>query len=145
LGWLISPKAFIADIDKLAQNIFLAASTPAQHAALAAFSSESIEVLESYRTEFKKRRDYLFDAINELGFSVIKKPQGAFYLYADCTKFSDNSFEFANELLEKAGVAITPGIDFGKYKASQHVRFAYTTSLPQLKEGISRLRKHLIA
>jgi len=143
LGWLLAPKAFISDIDKLAQNIFLAASTPAQHAALAAFRPDTIETLESYRAEFRQRRDYLFDAVNELGFRVENKPQGAFYLYADCRQFSDNSFELANELLEQAGVAITPGIDFGEYKAKQHVRFAYTTSMTQLKEGIQRLKAHL--
>lgn len=143
LGWLISPSAFVADVDKLAQNIFLAASTPAQYAALAAFKPESIQILESYRAEFQKRRDYLFDALNSLGFKVSTKPQGAFYLYADCTKFSDNSFDLANDLLEQAGVAITPGIDFGKYKARQYVRFAYTTSIPRLEEGISRLKQYL--
>lgn len=143
LGWLLAPKAFIGDVDKLAQNIFLAASTPAQYAALAAFSPESIEIQESYRAEFKKRRDFLYEAVNELGFKVRIKPQGAYYLYVDCTKFSENSFELANELLEQAGVAITPGIDFGEYKASQHVRFAYTTSIPQLEEGIKRLKNYL--
>ncbi len=145
LGWLLSPKAFVADIDKLAQNIFLAASTPAQHAALAAFKPDSIKVLESYRAQFKNRRDYLYDAVKQLGFKVIAKPQGAFYLYADCSDVSDiGSFELAYDLLENAGVAITPGIDFGHYKASQHVRFAYTTSLSQLEEGISRLRRYLL-
>ena len=143
LGWLLSPKAFVADVDKLAQNIFLAASTPAQHAALAAFKPDAIKILESYRAEFKKRRDYLFEAINELGFKVISRPQGAFYLYADCTTFSENSFDLVHDLLENSGVAITPGIDFGSYKASQHVRFAYTTSIPRLEEGISRLKQYL--
>ena len=146
LGWLLSPKAFVADIDKLAQNIFLAASTPAQHAALAAFKPESIEIMESYRAEFKIRRDFLFDAVGELGFKVISKPQGAFYLYADSSgfskEFSSDSFGLVHDLLENAGVAITPGVDFGNYKANQHVRFAYTTSLADLKEGIARLSQY---
>jgi len=144
LGWLLSPKAFIADVDKLAQNLFLAASTPAQHAALAGFQPESIKILESYRAEFKKRRDFLFNSLNELRFNVSSKPQGAYYLYADSTAYADNSFDLAHDLLENAGVAITPGIDFGKHKASQHVRFAYTTSMQQLEEGISRLKKYLL-
>jgi len=143
IGWLISPKAFVNDIDKLAQNIFLAASTPGQYAALASFKSESIELLESYRNEFHQRRDYLYEAVQSLGFQVNSIPDGAFYLYANSSHLSDNSFQFAEELLEKSGVAITPGKDFGKVGASSHVRFAYTTSLAKLEEGVERIRQFL--
>jgi aspartate/methionine/tyrosine aminotransferase len=67
------------------------------------------------------------------------EPEGAFYLYADCSRFTEDSFAFAHELLERAGVAVTPGIDFGSYRAAQHVRFAYTTSLEQLQRGVERI------
>lgn len=143
LGWLIAPHAFVSDIDKLAQNIFLAPSTPSQHAALAAFLPETIEILEDYRQQFKQRRDYLYAALKELGFKLQNKPQGAFYLYADCTHFSDNSFELAHELLETAGVAVTPGVDFGHYKENRYIRFAYTTSFSNMEKGVSRLRHYL--
>lgn len=140
IGWLVAPEDYIDPVDRLAQNIFLAASTPAQHAALAAFSPESVAILEQRRKEFEQRRDYLLPALRELGFDIPSQPQGAFYLYANCTKFSDDSFAFTEHLLEEVGVAITPGIDFGIHKASEHVRFAYTTSIENLEKGVERLR-----
>jgi len=142
-GWLVAPEEFIDSIDRLAQNIFLAASTVAQHAALEAFKPATIDILESYRMEFKERRDYLYKALNDLGFGMKGKPQGAFYLYANSAKFSDNSFQLAEDLLENINVAITPGIDFGKHLAQEHVRFAYTRSIDQLELGVSRLASYL--
>jgi len=142
IGWLISPKAFVNDVDKLAQNIFLASSTPGQYAALAAFSDESIQVLESYRAEFQQRRDYLFEAVQSLGFQIKHKPAGAFYLYANSSQLADDSFQLAEGLLENVGVAITPGKDFGESNASAHVRFAYTTSLAQLELGVQKMRSY---
>ena len=140
LGWLVAPETYVRDADKLAQNIFLAASTPAQFAALAAFLPETIAILEQRRAEFQRRRDYLLPALRNLGFDVPINPQGAFYLYADCSSFTKNSEIFVREVLEHAGVAITPGVDFGNYEAKRHVRFAYTTSLENLKEGVRRLQ-----
>jgi aspartate/methionine/tyrosine aminotransferase len=139
LGWLVAPEAYVDHLDMLAQNLFLAASTPAQYAALAAFEAPTQEVLEQRRQEFLHRRDYLLPALRALGFDIPVEPQGAFYLYADCSRFTGNSYTFATTLLEQAGVAITPGIDFGRYKADQHVRFAYTTSMEKLQQGVARL------
>ena len=143
LGWLIAPEAYVPDIDKLAQNLFLAAPTVAQHAALVAFDEENISILESRRREFRQRRDYLLPALRDLGFEIPVVPEGAFYLYANCSRFTDDSYRFASRLLEKAGVAITPGIDFGVNRPETHVRFAYTTSLENLQEGVQRLRAYL--
>jgi len=143
LGWLVAPEAFIDSIDRLAQNIFLAAPTVAQYAALDAFKPATIEILESYRKEFKERRDYLYHALGKLGFGMKGKPEGAFYLYANSAKFSNDSFQLAQDLLENAGVAITPGIDFGEHLANEHVRFAYTRSIDQLELGVSRLAEFL--
>lgn len=143
LGWLVAPEAYLRSIDKLAQNIFLAASTPAQHAALAAFEPATLAILDQRRNEFQARRDYLLPALRELGFIISGTPQGAFYLYADCSRFTDDSYRFVYEVLESVGVAITPGIDFGFNKPERHVRFAYTTSLERLREGVRRLGKHL--
>jgi len=143
LGWLVAPEAYVDDLDMLAQNLFLAASTPAQHAALAAFEAPTREVLEQRRQEFQRRRDYLLPALRALGFGIPVEPQGAFYLYAECSRFTEDSFVFATNLLEKAGVAITPGIDFGHYKAGGHVRFAYTTSMEKLQQGVERLEEFI--
>ncbi|MCW8839937.1 MAG: pyridoxal phosphate-dependent aminotransferase [Gammaproteobacteria bacterium] len=143
LGWLVVPEAYRREVEKLAQNLFIAAPTLAQHAALAAFSPESLAILEQRKEAFRQRRDYLLPALRELGFEIPVTPQGAFYLYADCSRFSNDSFSFAAELLEQAGVAITPGIDFGSHLPERHLRFAYTTSMEQLQEGVSRLATYL--
>lgn len=140
VGWLVVPDEFISVIDNLAQNIFLAAPTPAQYAALAAFKPETIEILEQRRMEFKARRDYLLEALPKLGFTIPVTPEGAFYIYANCEAITDNSFVFAEQCLEQVGVAVTPGIDFGDNQAEKYIRFAYTTSLNNLKEAISRLK-----
>lgn len=144
LGWLVAPEEYVRDAEKLAQNLFLSPSTPAQYAALAAFSPEAMDIFEARRQEFQTRRDFLLPALRELGFHIPATPAGAFYLYADCSRFTDDSYQFAMNLLETAGVAITPGLDFGHHKANQHVRFAYTTSLENLKEGVERLLRALV-
>ena len=144
VGWLVTPEQYLTAIDNFAQNIFLAAPTPAQHAALAAFSPENIAILEARRAEFKQRRDYLLPALRDLGFKITTEPQGAFYIYCDCSRFTDDSMQFVEDLLENIGVALTPGADFGEYKANTHVRVAYTTSMKRLEEGVKRLRVFLM-
>lgn len=143
VGWLVAPEAFVRDAEKLAQNIFISAPGPAQYAALAAFSSETLAILEQRRREFQARRDYLLPALRALGFDIPVTPEGAFYLYAGCGRFTDDSDRFCRELLEQAGVAITPGVDFGSHLPQRHVRFAYTTSMANLEEGVERLRRFL--
>ncbi len=145
IGWLVVPEAFAGVADNLAQNLFLAAPTPAQHAALAAFEPETVKILEQRRCEFKARRDYLLTALPKLGFTIPVIPEGAFYIYANCDVFTKNSFEFVEQCLEQAGVALTPGIDFGENKAEQYVRFAYTTSLENIKEAVARLERFICA
>lgn len=143
LGWLVVPDNFIQVADKLAQNLFLAASTPAQYAALAAFRPETIQILEERRMAFQQRRDFLLSKLQVLGFYVPAIPQGAFYIYADCSKFSVNSMAFSQNLLENVGVAVTPGLDFGCNDPHRYIRFAYTTSMERLQEGIERLQTYL--
>jgi len=143
LGWVVAPEAYVPALDKLAQNIFLAASTPAQHAALAAFTPVVKQELERRREIFRARRDYLLPALRALGFRIPVTPEGAFYLYADCSDFTDDSEHFANGLLEQAGVAITPGIDFGTHRARSHVRFSYANTRENLEEGVRRLAEFL--
>ena len=143
LGWLVAPVSCMPAIDKLAQNIFLAASTPAQYAALAAFDAGVRQELQNRREIFRERRDFLLPALRELGFEIPLVPQGAFYLYADCSRFTDDSQAFALRLLDQAGVAITPGLDFGSHRAALHVRFSYANTLDNLREGVARLRNYL--
>lgn len=143
LGWLVAPAPYVPEIDKLAQNIFLAASTPAQYAALAAFDAGVQQELQKRRDIFRERRDFLLPALRELGFDIPLIPQGAFYLYADCSRFTDDSQAFAIKLLDETGVAITPGLDFGAHRAARHVRFSYANTLENLREGVSRLRSYL--
>jgi len=143
LGWLVAPPAYVPAIDKLAQNIFLASSTPAQYAALTALTPEVRLELQRRREVFRERRDFLLPALRQLGFDIPLTPQGAFYLYADCTRFTDDSQAFARDLLERTGVAITPGLDFGSHRAAGHVRFSYANTLDRLREAVSRLRNYL--
>lgn len=143
LGWLVVPEAYVRDIEKLAQNLFISPSAPAQHAALAAFQPETIAILENRRAEFRRRRDFLAPALAAAGFRLTAQPQGAFYIYADCSALTDDSERFAHTLLESAGVAITPGLDFGTHAPAQHLRFAYTTDVDRLEEAVSRIRASL--
>ncbi len=143
LGWLVAPEAYVAEVEKLAQNLFIAPPTLSQYAALAAFSGENIAILEERRTEFARRRDFLLPALRRLGFQVPVEPRGAFYIYADCSAHTNDSYGLAQDLLEGAGVAVTPGIDFGSFGAVEHMRFAYTTSMERLEEGVRRLGRFL--
>ena len=142
LGWMVIPEAFGRDVEKLAQNLTLCPSTPAQHAALAAFAPETIALLEERRAEFRRRRDFLAPALESIGFRVTARPEGAFYLYCDCSALAGDSFTLARDLLEKAGVAATPGIDFGSNAPQKHIRFAYTTDIDRLAEAVSRLTRY---
>jgi aspartate/methionine/tyrosine aminotransferase len=143
LGWLVVPPTHIREVEKLAQNLYICPSTVAQHAALAAFSPESLNILESRRDEFSRRRNILVPALRHLGFDVPIEPQGAFYIYADSTRFDKDSFRFAERLLNEAGVAATPGIDFGNNRPEQHMRFSYTVETSAIEEGIARLKAYL--
>jgi aspartate/methionine/tyrosine aminotransferase len=141
LGWLVVPEQYAQPLESLMQNLFLASSTVAQRAALAAFLPETRAILEERRAEFRRRRDMIVPALREIGFDIPHEPDGAFYVYAESSQFARDSASFCKELLERAGVAITPGGDFGRHKAREHVRFAYTASLDKLTEGMERLQR----
>jgi aspartate/methionine/tyrosine aminotransferase len=145
LGWLVAPEAAVPELEKLAQNIYISAPTLSQHAALACFQPETIAIFEERRAEFAARRDYLLPALRELGFKIEVEPQGAFYLYADISDFGGDAFDFCRHFLETEQVAITPGVDFGRSRAHQHVRFAYTQSVPRLEQAVERIARGLIS
>lgn len=139
LGWIVVPKNLVREAEIIAQNIFISAPTLSQYAALEAFD---YEYLEEIKNKFKARRDYLYTELNEI-FSVDAKPDGAFYLWVDVSKYTDDSFSFAKELLENIHIATTPGKDFGKNETNKYLRFAYTRDIEHMKEGINRLKEYL--
>ncbi|MCB1649287.1 MAG: aminotransferase class I/II-fold pyridoxal phosphate-dependent enzyme [Gammaproteobacteria bacterium] len=140
LGWFVVPQVLVEASHILAQNLFIAASTPAQHAALRAFDEDTREILETRRRAFAQRRDFLSGVLKELGFTLPVEPLGAFYLYAGIEKFSADCEHLCRVLLEDFGLAVTPGTDFGEYHSRLHVRFAFTTSMQNLEIAADRLR-----
>jgi aspartate/methionine/tyrosine aminotransferase len=143
LGWLVAPQRYVREIEKLAQNLYIAPSTVAQHAALAAFLPEARAILEARRQEFRARRDLLLPGLRQLGFRVAGEPQGAFYVYADSSALSADSDALSGKLLDEAGVAATPGLDFGTNSPRSHMRFAYTVCRDEIEEALARMARHL--
>ena len=114
-----------------------------QHAALACFRADTLAIAEERREAFRARRDFLVPALRALGFAIPVMPGGGFFVYADCSRFCDDSLAFCRDVLEATGVAFTPGIDFGSHRADQHVRFAYTIGMEKLEQGVERLERYL--
>lgn len=145
LGWLVVPEALAPVVERIAQNLFICASTVAQHAALACFEPDSLLEYERRRAEFKARRDYFIPELNGLGLRVPVMPDGAFYAYADCTETAaqlgvSGSWDLAFELMKRAHLAVTPGRDFGQAAPEKFVRFSTANSMEQLREAVARLR-----
>jgi aspartate/methionine/tyrosine aminotransferase len=143
LGWLVLPEPLVAPVEKLAQNLYICASTVAQHAALACFEPECLAEYERRRGEFKARRDFLVPALNALGLRVPVMPDGAFYAWADCSAHAPSSWDFAFQLMREAHVAVTPGRDFGPHAGERYLRFSYASGLAQLQEAVARLQRLL--
>lgn len=143
LGWLVAPPDAVGELEKLAQNLYISAPSMAQHAALACFEPATLAILEERREEFRRRRDYLLPALRELGFGIAVEPEGAFYLYADISAFGGDAFAFCQHFIETEHVAFTPGVDFGRYQASHHLRFAYTQSVERLQQAVERIARGL--
>ena len=152
LGWLVVPEALTPVVERMAQNLFICASTIAQHAALACFERDSLAEYERRRAEFKARRDYFIPELNRLGLTVPVMPDGAFYAYADCTQLAERwglqpgqpdgtggSWDFAFELMHRAHIAVAPGRDFGQAAPERFVRFSTASSMAHLQEAIARL------
>jgi len=128
-------------LESLIQNLFISPSALAQHAALAAFTPETLALLEARRLDMKARRDFLVPALREIGFNIPVMPQGAFYVYADASGLADDSFTFCQQVLQSAKVGMTPGRDFGQYQPTRHVRIAYAQSIARLGEAVARLKQ----
>jgi aspartate/methionine/tyrosine aminotransferase len=138
LGWVALPAASLRGFEKLAQHLFISAPAAAQYAACAAFDPESLSVLEERRAEFARRRDFLLPELSAAGLTVPAEPHGAFYVYAHCGR---DARSYCVELLEREGVAATPGVDFGSNGTARCVRFAYTRAMADLEEAARRLRR----
>jgi aspartate/methionine/tyrosine aminotransferase len=156
LGWLVVPDSLVSVVERLAQHLYICPSTVSQRAALACFEAESIAEYERRRAEFKARRDYFIPALRSLGFEVPVEPDGAFYVYADCSKIQHKigvgdstgsavggSWDFCFEMLRRAHVAITPGRDFGHDSTHKFVRFSTASSMADLHTAIERMRAAL--
>ena len=145
LGWMVVPDAMVPVVERLAQNLFICASTVSQMAAMACFETESIAEYERRRAEFKARRDYFIPELQALGLAVPVMPDGAFYAWADCTAACEKlgvqgSWDFAYEVMRRAHLAVTPGRDFGTFDPQRFVRFSTANSMAQLQESVARLR-----
>ena len=139
LGWLVVPPRLVRDVEKLAQNLFISPSTVAQHAALACFRPDTLEIVEARRRELDARRKFLVPALQSVGFKVPVVPEGAFYVYGDSSALASDSFELARRILREAHVAMTPGKDFGHHEPERHMRIAYTQPVKRLEEAVRRL------
>ncbi len=139
LGWLVVPPHMLGAIEKLAQNMFICASSVAQHAALACFTSEASAIFESRKAEFQRRRDFIVPELKKLHFDIPIVPDGAFYVYADCSHWSHDAQELTSDILESTGVVLVPGADFGSHGTRHYIRVSYATSMDNLIEAVSRL------
>jgi aspartate/methionine/tyrosine aminotransferase len=138
LGWVVLPESAVRGFEKLGQHLFISAPAAAQHAAVAAFSADSLKILEQRRGEFARRRDFLVPALKQAGLAIPAEPHGAFYVYADCGR---DSRQYALDLLQTEAVAATPGVDFGANGTGRFVRFAYTRSMEELEEAVRRIAR----
>jgi aspartate/methionine/tyrosine aminotransferase len=140
---VVLPPALVPAVEKLAQNLYICASTVAQRAALACFEPESIAEYERRRAAFRERRDLVVPALQALGLDVPVVPDGAFYVWADCSRHSASSWDFCDAMLHRAHVALTPGRDFGPAAAERYLRLSFASALPQLEAAMARLRREL--
>lgn len=139
VGWMILPEELVRKAEIIVQNIYIAANTPAQYAAVEAFDEDH---LRNVKDTYKKRRDFLYNELKDI-FTVDAAPDGAFYIWADISRYSDNAMEFCRRLLDEKAVAVTPGIDFGSNRTGHYVRFAYTREIAELRTGVERIKEFL--
>ncbi len=143
LGWMVLPQELVAPVERLAQNLYICPSAVSQHAALACFEPASLAEFESRRTEFARRRDFCVGALQSMGLPVPVLPDGAFYAWFDCSRYSNDSWDFCQQMMHRAHVALTPGRDFGPTWARQFVRLSFASSMEQLQIAMQRLRREL--
>lgn len=143
LGWLVAPLHLMPTLDRLGQNLFLAAPTLSQYGALRVLEADALAQLEQRRQAFHTRRDALINAMQRAGWQIKTIPQGAFYIYWDVSQLTEDAEKLAFDILRNTGVALTPGKDFGEHNAKQHIRLAYTTTPKRLEEAVERIQNYL--
>ena len=141
LGYAILPQDLIGAVQRLQQNLFISAPDFAQYAAIAALTKADQEV-EQMRCRYNERRQFVLRRLKELGFQVLSEPNGAFYVFVNVRRYTENVFDFAFQLLEEAGVAVTPGVDFG-VSGEGFIRLSYANSIANIEEGLNRLQAFL--
>ncbi|MDP1649120.1 MAG: pyridoxal phosphate-dependent aminotransferase [Rubrivivax sp.] len=145
LGWMVLPPQLVGAVERLAQNLYICASSLAQHAALACFEPESMAEYERRRAEFRRRRDFIVPALQGLGLPVPVAPDGAFYAWADCSAHAASSWDFCFDMMRRAHVALTPGRDFGPALAERYLRLSFASAMPQLQAAAAQLGRALDA
>ena len=141
IGWIIVPENHIRQIESIVQNMFICAPHVSQIAAIAAMDAK--DELEYNMSVYRKNRSLMIEGLAKAGFTEIAPPDGAFYIYANISKFSNNSFKFTREILDEAGIAITPGFDFDAERGNETIRFSYAGTTDDMKEGLNRLYKFM--
>jgi (5-formylfuran-3-yl)methyl phosphate transaminase len=141
LGYLIAPEGFIRPIQKIQQNFFICASSLAQRAGIAALKETSSDVVRMKHI-YNERRQFMIKRLKSLGFGISVEPTGAFYVFANAREFSEDSYHLAFDILEKAHVGVTPGVDFGR-NGEGYIRFSYANSLENIAEGLERIERYL--
>jgi aspartate/methionine/tyrosine aminotransferase len=138
IGWMVVPGGHVRLIERLAQNMFICPPHASQIAALAAL--DCVEELEANRAVYAENRRMMLEGLPLAGFTKIAPPDGAFYIYADVSDLTDDSLSFCAEILEGAGVAVTPGLDFDPHRGARTIRFSYARSTAEIAEGLKRLQ-----
>ena len=143
LGYLIVPREMIRPMQKMLQNFFISANSMAQAGALTALTDPTVQQdVQKMCERYDKRRRFMIQRLREIGFGITVEPTGAFYVFANARRFTNDSYAFAFEVLEKAGVGITPGIDFGP-QGEGYIRFSYANSTANIAEGLDSLERYL--
>lgn len=142
IGWMVVPEAHVRRVERLAQNMFICPPHASQVAALAAL--DAIEECEANRAVYAENRRLMLERMPLAGFDHIAPPDGAFYVYADVSGLTDDSRAFAAEILDKAGVAVTPGLDFDPVRGQHTLRFSYARATADIAEGLARLQAFML-
>ncbi|KIN60846.1 Aminotransferase, classes I and II [Sulfitobacter noctilucae] len=143
VGWMVVPEDHVRVVERIAQNMFICAPHASQVAALAAM--DSTEELEHNMVSYRANRQLMLDGLADAGFTSFAPPDGAFYVYADVSDLTKDSLSFAAEILDKAGVSVTPGLDFDPVRGATTLRFSYARSTADITEGLARLKAFMAA
>ena len=141
IGWMVVPEDHIRTVERIAQNMFICPPHASQVAALAAL--DAVDECEANMATYAENRRLLLEALPKIGFDRIAPPDGAFYIYADVSELTDDSLAFAAEILDRAGVAVTPGLDFDPVRGARTLRFSYARATSDITEGIDRLTRFM--